>query len=410
MRVLLSAFACSPEWGSEPGVGWHWAVELARDNEVTVLTHQYFAKHIEPALARIEGPRPRVEYVDVALPIHPHRLLNSRTYYCMWQWRAATVARRLVMERQIQLVHHITWGTFRFPSFMGGLGVPFVFGPLGGGEKAPGRLTRSLPWKPQLIEAVRRWLIRVGKVDPLVRATARGADLILCKTSETRDALPLFAQSKARLLMEIGADSQRIVDAPRAGPSTGTIKLLFAGRLIAVKGIHLAIMCIAQLRRSGLDVRLDIAGDGALKPHLVALAGSLAVADRVNFLGGLSRQQLMMRYQEADCFLFPSLHDSSGNVVLEALSSALPVVCLDLGGPKHFVDASCGAVVSTVDADESEVALRLANAVKNLVSDREHYRKLSAAALERARTSTWERRVKDCYHALAREFRIISQH
>ena len=47
MRVLLSAFACAPNRGSEPGVGWNWALALAKNNDVTVLTREENRREIE---------------------------------------------------------------------------------------------------------------------------------------------------------------------------------------------------------------------------------------------------------------------------------------------------------------------------------------------------------------------------
>ena len=52
-RVLLSCFACSPIWGSEPGVGWRWLIELAKRHDVELVTHAYFREHLELSLIHI---------------------------------------------------------------------------------------------------------------------------------------------------------------------------------------------------------------------------------------------------------------------------------------------------------------------------------------------------------------------
>jgi glycosyltransferase involved in cell wall biosynthesis len=99
------------------------------------------------------------------------------------------------------------------------------------------------------------------------------------------------------------------------------------------------------------------------------------------------------------CFLFPSLHDSSGNVVLEAQANGLPVICLDLGGPATLVTPETACVVKTRGLDESDVVRRMAEALEKLASDENLRMAMARSALIRAATSmTWESRV---YGALA---------
>ena len=149
LSILMSAYACEPHLGSEPGVGWHWATRLASaGHEVRVLTRANNREVIEDALAA--HPVPRLSFAYYDLPAWMRRCKNqaglwARLYYVAWQWGAYGVARRLCRETRFDVVHHITFGVFRHPSFMAFLGLPFVFGPVGGGETAPRPLRKSLP-------------------------------------------------------------------------------------------------------------------------------------------------------------------------------------------------------------------------------------------------------------------------
>jgi Glycosyl transferase 4-like domain len=206
--VLLSAFACSPLWGSEPGVGWHWATQLARRHDVIVLTHGYFREHIEqsPLNAGLRGLR--FEYFSPpAGGLHPHKQLNSRLFYMWWQWLARKRVRALCALEKVDLLHHLTWGTFRFPIFLGGLGVPLVMGPLGGGDVAPMRLYQGLPFAVRFVEGLRTASLLLSRFDPLVRRALSAADLILCKTDDTRRALPRRHGRRALVASELGPSS-----------------------------------------------------------------------------------------------------------------------------------------------------------------------------------------------------------
>lgn len=77
--------------------------------------------------------------------------------------------------------------------------------------------------------------------------------------------------------------------------------------------------------------------------------------------------------------------------MLEALSCALPVVCLDLGGPAITVTSECGFVISTAQATQEQVVHRLAESVETLVRDQALRRRLAIGAVERAAQLSWQR-------------------
>ena len=213
MKILLSAYACEPGKGSEQGVGWHWAIELARlGHDVVVITRANNRSVIEEALAgtAIEG----LEFQYFDLPTWAKGWKRGargvHLYYWLWQYGAYRHARRLVAAREFDVVHHLTFGVFRQPSFMGRLGLPFVVGPVGGGELAPQLLRRGLTRRDKLKETIRDASNRCAVWDPFVRAMLGNATLIFCKTEETRAALPGGSQAKCRVHLEIGLEPERM--------------------------------------------------------------------------------------------------------------------------------------------------------------------------------------------------------
>jgi glycosyltransferase involved in cell wall biosynthesis len=400
--VLLSAFACSPLWGSEPGVGWHWAMELADRHDVIVLTHGYFREHIESTL--INGNPRGLQFHYLTPPsfgLHPHRQLNSRLFYAWWQWLARKRVRALCSTLKVDLLHHLTWGTFRFPTFLGGLGVPLVMGPLGGGDVAPMRLYQGLPLLVRAREGLRAASLLLTRFDPLVRQALAAADLIFCKTDDTRRALPGRHSQRALVATEIGAPEVDL-RVRSARVSAQHFKLLYAGRLIGLKGVLLLLGTMKLLQEAGHAVQLQLAGDGPLKPLLQAQTKALGIASQVQFLGALPREQLLDLYGQSDLFFFPSLHDSSGNVVLEALSRGLPVICLDLGGPKHYVTPECGVVVSTAGQSRVQVEQAFADVIAKLIGDPKRLAHMSEQAASYARAQTWQACVSSTYQTIER--------
>jgi len=190
--------------------------------------------------------------------------------------------------------------------------------------------------------------------------------------------------------------------------SSRPLRALYAGKLIGLKGVHFAIEAVAEARRRGSDVTLTIAGEGPLQAWLVELARKAGVADSVEFLGHLDRASLLTAYADADVFVFPSLHDSSGNVVLEAMGAGLPVICLDLGGPKSFVSETTGFIVGASSMTVAQIPPAIANRLIELASDRPLLQRLSAAAVQRRTDFLWEKQVSRVYDDIA-QYRSTGQ-
>src|SRR5688572_4691188 len=136
MRVLVSAYSCHPSSGSEPGIGWNWTLQAARNHEVWLLTWKPYAADIESALS-IKGVQ-NVSLVGVEVRVIERfwkRIPGGQyIHYLAWQGAALGKARRLHKAHQFDVGHHITYGSIRFPSFLPALGIPYVWGPVGGAE------------------------------------------------------------------------------------------------------------------------------------------------------------------------------------------------------------------------------------------------------------------------------------
>lgn len=406
LRILLSAYACEPGKGSEPGIGWKWALNLAAaGHEVWVVTRENNRPSIESALRQQPVAGLRFAYYD--LPSWARWWKKGgrgvHLYYLLWQWGAFGAARRLCRQTDFDLVHHITFGVFRQPSFMAFLGLPFVFGPLGGGERAPRALRRGFPLGGRLRDALRDVANAVARFDPLMRAVYRRCTVILCKTRETLESIPSRYRGKCRLQLEIGTDYRDLYEqGPQPPEASAGLRVLYVGRLVYMKGLHLGLRAFASLLRRYDDARLTIVGTGPEEPRLRRLAGQLGIAHAVRWVPWLPQREVMAVYPRHDAFLFPSLHDSSGNAVLEALSCGLPVVCLDLGGPGVLVDGSCGVRVS--GSDEDAVTVELSRALQTLADDEILRQRLARGALMRANENfSWFNQTErmNCVYAAA---------
>ncbi|WP_081616689.1 glycosyltransferase family 4 protein [Thiobacillus thioparus] len=401
MKILLSAFGCVPNSGSEGGVGWRWAIELCRAHEVVMVTDVTRRGAIEDELEQNPQPNLRVVYFRpwwlCSIPLNS---TTAQLLYSAWQFALLPFARNLHRSQHFDLAMHLTYGVFRHPSFLGYLGIPFIFGPLGGGEDAPLKLKRSILGREKLKEYLRTLINKVVLLDPFLWVAYAKATLILVKTEDTRQALPWPFRKRAIVYAEIGIDPIRgIIPTVRQGDEP--LRVLFVGRLLGWKGAHLAIRAVAEALSRGVAIDFTLVGRGPYEDELKRVAKVVGILDRIHWVSYIPQKELFPLYRQMHCFLFPSLHDSSGNVVLEAQANGLPVICLDIGGPVTLVSDETAIIVPTQGLDEVELVNLLADALGQMAANEGRRNLMCQRALASVdETMTWEGRVKGVFQLL----------
>lgn len=349
MKVLISAYACGPDEGSEPGAGWAFVRAAAEKHEVWVVTRRRFEESIERRRAADPVLRERlhVTYHDLADPLlkAKKRPRDVYWYYALWQRDLGKIALRLHREVGFDVAHHVTFAADWLPCGLRRLrDVPLVWGPVGGATRPPWRLAQ-------------RWLGTRGVVGELIRTpftelarriwgdpVARQAGLTVALND---DVARRFRRAARRIVVEPNSAID-LSDVPPASPDREDSKrAVFVGRLVGWKGVRLAVATIAHPDAAGWS--LDFYGSGPERGALEAEVARLGLGDRVRFLGMRPRDEVLAALRDADAMLFPSLHDSAPWAVAEAATLGCPVVCLDLGGPPLLAGAAGRVVVPTGD-------------------------------------------------------------
>jgi len=391
LKVLISAYACEPGKGSEPEVGWQWALQMARFHDVTVLTRANNQPVIEPALERLRGKQPLPNFVyhdrGTFLLDMKRRTKAIRLYYLLWQRSAREVVAQLLQAHQFDLLHHVTFAGFRYPTAIWGHGVPCVWGPIGGIESIPRAL---LPWHhpASLMHELSRNANNLLQSTPfyVLPKRARATTLVLVSTPEMRQTFARLG-FQTQLMPTIGLKTKEVPFRPHR-VSEGPLKILFVGNLITLKGVDLAL---EALKASQTNATFTLFGSGNYAAPAQRQAKRLGLTDRVFFRGRLPRDEVLKVYPDFDLFLFPSLHDTGGYAVIEAMFNELPIICLDFGGPGVAVQAGCGVKVPL--GSRKEVVARLAAAIRFYDENRgaiaEQGRKAREAVL---RQYDWDRK------------------
>jgi glycosyltransferase involved in cell wall biosynthesis len=393
LNVLLSAYACEPDKGSEPGVGWNWVWQIARFHDVWVLTRANNRASIEQNEFTCQHPNVHWVYYDLpkALCFWKQGVRGIQLYYYLWQIGIYLVANQLHRQIHFDLVHHVTFGKYWVPSSLSFLPVPFIFGPVGGGESAPAAFYDTYSAHGRVYDGVRDLARHCAGWDPLVRKTITRAAQVFATTEQTQAVLHQIGGKNVTVLPQL-ALSQADIDFFMTFPirTEGPFRLVSIGRLLHWKGFHLGLKAFAQFCRSCPDSEYWIINDGPEMERLKKLAQELGIAEKVTFWGKLPKlTDVYDKLAQSDVLIHPALHEAFGNVCLEALAAGRPVICLDLGGPAVQVTERCGF---KVPATTPEVTIRcLADAMCTLAKDPElRFRMAEQARMRVMRNFLWD--------------------
>lgn len=344
--ALLVAHHCNPEWGSEPLIGWRWASELAEGGGTELITHI----RNRGAIERAGGLPCKVHYVDTEATAAFIDRLNSRLWrgaspvnrlaleavaQIAFDRRACRIARRRIESGAVDLIHRVSPISPRFPTRLGTLGVPLVLGPVNGGMT-------TMPGFAGVSRQEKEGFLRVRSLSRLLdvrHRTLASASRILVATEGTRAALPPSFRDSAVHMPENGVKLSAFP--PAFGRQSTQLRALYLGRLLPYKGVDVAIRALSAVRKK-VSVSLDVIGDGPERGTLEQLARELGLEDSVHFHGAVPVDQVSDWMRSCDAYVFPSVRESGGATVMEAMASGKPVIVANHGGPAETVRPGTG--------------------------------------------------------------------
>ena len=396
MKILISAYACEPGRGTELGVGWNTVREVARYHEVWVLTRPDDGREaIEAELAR--NPVPNLHFVYFTLPIWGDGWKWGQgafqIHYYLWQIQAYFVARKLHQQIGFDIAHHVTFVKYSTPSFLSLLPIPFIFGPVGGGETAPKTFWRDFSRRGKIYEILRNLTRWIGERDPFTRMTVRRSALAWATTADTATRLIAMGGKNVQILSQVGLLAEEVAGlAQYPLPESAPVRFISIGRFLHWKGFNLGLRAFAQATLPP-DAEYWIVGQGAEAPRLQALARDLGIASQVKFWQEMPRTELLDNLGNCLALVHPSLHESGGFVCLEAMASGRPVICLDLGGPAVQVTEETGFKIPAQDPEQAVQEMALA--ITQLAKDPELRSRLGLAGRQRVNALfNWETKGK----------------
>lgn len=405
MKVLLSAFECNPLSGSDPYVGWSWVSNMAKINEVYVLLRVDHKPYIDKYCAEnnVDGYR-NIHFIYLScsnflgkVVYRFNRQLAVVGQYYMWQRSAYKAAKKLHKIEKFDVVHVVSIADFRFPGYLWRLKIPFIFGPVGGAQETPECLLDYVKGHEKN-EKFRSLMNKLIILLPNYKRALEHADLIYCSNTETESVIKKHIKKKnlykVHKLTELGINDSYLEDRKiLSHEKSQVVHVLISGRLIYRKGIELLLDSVSQLETKNSFV-IDIYGEGDQRQLLERKVQAYKLENEVVFHGNVPFAEMQEQYRKADIYCLPSLRETTGTAVFEAMANKLPVIALNQNGVKDIVQNDCGILVDI--RSKEQVISDFTAALKKLIENESIRLDMGECAFDKIQNHyTWSKRVSN---------------
>lgn len=400
MNVLLIAYACEPNKGSEPGVGWNWAIRLSKFVNLTVVTRKNNKSLIDNKLSNKKYCNINFVYHDLEslVFIKNTSSFSLKLYYLFWVVSLKKLVKTLIQKNDFDIIHFITFNTFTVSPPITSFGIKAIWGPIGGGILGHTESFKKISIISYSKEAVRNFFVKILAKSFYMNKALLKFDKVLFANTDT--AKLLGYKNNIKIELETGIDERNIIFNATNDKSSARINVLASGILEPRKGFHLLLDSLSLVKS---DVVLNILGDGSLKKYLYDIAYKNDL--NVNFLGKIPFDEVTNFYRQSDVFIFPSLRDTSGNVVLEAMSQGLPIIAFDHQGMHDILTNECAIKIPVTNY--KQMVKNLASALDKLADNRKLRSEMGKASIQRIRDNyLWgdkAKRMVDIYKEVLNE-------
>ena len=354
VNYLISAYSVNPYKGSEDSIGWNWVLQYEKNykegDRIILLTKKFNEKDTRRGLKEFNIQHVELVVVDVPNALNWFREKHSafhHMYYILWQhWAWLWVKHSGI---HFDVIHHVTMNDYRIPSELyKAKGAKVIWGPMGGAQVTPRPL--KVYEKNQLVASFREFVNKSCSWNPFYKKALRSYYKIYCINNETQKQISRIVGKDVPLMPELALRDE-YKNLPIRKGNNDILKIVFVGRLIGKKGIAFLVDALS-LMPTDMNWELLIFGDGddhALIEKQIADSG---IGKNVKLMGNRPLNQIAEAYQQADVFVLPSLRETSGNVLLEAMAYAVPIVAFDTSFCRLLKEVDCGVFINTDQALE----------------------------------------------------------
>lgn len=360
LKILINAYACSPKRGSEPGTGWNMCAHLAKYCELHIITEEEYRDEIESFITNF----PQSENMHFYYNPVSERVRNMArnqgdwrfyAHYKKWQKKTLEIAKHIVTEQKIDVMHQLNMIGFREPGYLWKIdGIPLVWGPIGGLKQFPVAYLEGAPIKTQLFNRLKNIISQLQlRYDKRVNKAFKIADLLISSIPVSQKAIKEYKKRDSILISETGLFIKN--DVPTNRFHDKDFNVLWVGKFDFRKQLPLALKAIASTNNKQIVFNVYGQGSEVQEREAKMLVAELNISDQVVWHGNKPLASVHQAMREAQLFFFTSVNEDNPNVILEALGNQLPILCFDTCGFGATVDETVGRKVPLTNPQKSIV-------------------------------------------------------
>ena len=403
MRIIVNAYACSPDMGSEPGMAWNWCVNLAKHCELFIITEGEFRDKIERALVRLPQ-RDNMHFYYNPLSDKIRRMCWNQGdwrfyyYYKKWQKKTYSIAKDICLENRIDVLHQLNMIGFREPGYLWVLSkekhIPFVWGPVGGLKQFPISYANGESLKFRLFVSIKNLinLLQI-KYDRRVNSALRQSSLLVSSIPESYNAILRYKGKKSVVIPETGCFAGKGLSCRSFDDDV--LSVIWVGKFDFRKRLDIALRSLSKLHGMKISFKIFGTGDEHQVHEYITLAESLDIDGniKIQWMGNKPNSVVHEEMSSSHVFMFTSISEDTSTVVMEAISNTIPIVCFDTCGMGYVVTNDIGIKIPLTNPSQS--VDDFAEALTTLYNDRELLMNMSHNCKQRCEQLSWDNKIKE---------------
>ena len=393
LSILINAYACSPNMGSEPGMAWNWCVNLAKHCELYIITEGEFRNKIEAILPTLPQ-RGNMHFYYNPVSNEIRKMCWNQgdwrfyKYYKKWQWKTYLIAKAICQKTHIDILHQLNMIGFREPGYLWKIpNIPFVWGPIGGLKQFPTAYLKGCGLKMKFFNHIKNIINIVQiKYDKRVNKAFSRADLLISSIPDSYKAIKKYKGLESIIIPETGCfnTQENIIK----NFNDEYLHIMWVGKFDFRKQLPLALHILKATHNPAFH--LDIYGSGneiqVLEAH--NLAKNLGLEQFVTWYGNQPNNIVIEAMKKAHIFLFTSISEDTSTVVLEAVSNLLPVVCFNTCGMGYVINEKVGKKITLSTPKQS--INDFAKVLNELENNRNLLKGMAKNCKERQQELSWD--------------------
>ncbi|WP_300133103.1 glycosyltransferase [uncultured Barnesiella sp.] len=416
-NILVLAYQLSPTKGSEYSVAWNYVIRMSKYNRLTVL-YGASGEHLGDCSEMEEFAQtnilPNVTFICIkpsnwtnALNwCNRHNFLNYTFYiaYRSWQKQVYKVVKKLVQNEKFDLIHFVGPIGYREPGYLWKIDLPYIWGPIGGANKASVILLSKSPISAKLKFLIRNLLNELQlKYSLRLKKALTRTDLLLTAISENQKIFKIRFNKNSIYLPENSIATNIYLNTLKFENCT-RYRIIVIGRLEAGKVVNILLEALTMIKNKE-KVVVDIVGDGPERHSLESFAQKHQLQSIIKWHGKLPREKAIELFNSAHLHVITSAKEGNPTTIWEAMSYGVPTMSFDHCGMHDTICDRCGILIPIHSYEQC--VNDLADKIDGLLEHPDRFEQLANGVIECAQKFTWNTREKillSCYDEAIKNF------